>query len=268
MQSDFSADWLRPTGLPVQAGGLMSTRLGGVSLGPWASMNLRPARLVGGERDEAAAIQQNQARFASQLEGAQPVWLDQVHGHRVVQLDAASPLQYRAEDVALMQADASVTDVPGVACVVLVADCLPVLMAAPGARAVGAAHAGWRGLASGVLEATLDRVCQLGRCEPGEVAVWMGACIGPDRFEVGADVLQAFAGSPQSCFKATDSQGVASKWWADLPELARWRLRQAGVLNLSGGSWCTASDPSRFFSFRRDGVTGRHAAAIWIRPLA
>jgi YfiH family protein len=149
---------------------------------------------------------------------------------------------------------------------VLVADCLPVLLAvtdeAGQALGVGAAHAGWRGLAGGVLEATLAALCEATGSVPARAHAWLGACIGPERFEVGEDVRQAFEGAPATCFRPT---GAVGKWWADLPALAQWRLQCAGVTHQSGGMWCTASQPSRFFSFRRDRITGRHAAAVWLR---
>jgi len=249
------ADWLLPTGLPAQVAAVMTTRAGGVSGGAWTSMN------VGlGVGDEAAAVARNRARLADALE-ATPVFLSQVHGTRVVRIDAQSP---QAEPPP--QADASVCSEPGVACTVLVADCLPVLFSAPGGRAVAAAHAGWRGLASGVLEATLAALCEVGRCEPVELSVWLGAAIGPRRFEVGLDVLQAFGVDPAradgSAFAARpDRSGM---WLADLPRLARERLAAAGVTRVSGGMWCTVEQPSRFFSYRRDRVCGRMAAAICI----
>jgi polyphenol oxidase len=143
-----------------------------------------------------------------------------------------------------------------------VADCLPVLFAAPGA--VGAAHAGWRGLAGGVLEATVRALCEAAGCKPDQVQAWLGASIGPERFEVGADVLQAFGADPAGDSPRFRAQ-PDGKWMADLPALARDRLRNAGVAAVTGGRWCTVSDPSRFFSFRRDRVTGRMVAAIWLR---
>ena len=135
-------------------------------------------------------------------------------------------------------------------------------MATADGRAVGAAHAGWRGLAGGVLEATLAAL-QAASGQPGaQVQAWLGACIGPQRFEVGSDVREAFAQAPADYFRPA---GAVGKWWADLPGLARWRLARAGVHQVAGGHWCTHSDASRFFSYRRDHVTGRLAAAIWRR---
>jgi YfiH family protein len=144
-----------------------------------------------------------------------------------------------------------------------------VLLAAPDGRAVAAAHAGWRGLAGGVLEAALQALCDGAGCAPAEVRVWLGPCIGPAQFEVGADVVRAFGQDPQSPdrqrFVSRARADGSAAWLANLPQLARDRLQAAGVARVAGGRWCTVSDPSRFFSYRRDGVTGRLAAAIWRR---
>ncbi|MGM9489502.1 peptidoglycan editing factor PgeF [Ideonella sp. YS5] len=258
MPPDQARPWLPATGLPAEVGSLMSTRRGGVSRAPFDSLNLRPAGLRSDVADEPAAIHENQRRFAGWLEGAQPVYLDQVHGRRVVRLTATDLAPNRP----FQEADASVTTEHGIACTVLVADCLPVLLAAPEGRGVAAAHAGWRGLAAGVVEAALGELCEAAQCRPGEVSAWLGACIGPDAFEVGEDVREAFGADSAACFKPGAASG---KWWADLPALAHRRLGQAGVMRISGGTWCTYSDPALFFSFRRDRITGRHAAAIWIR---
>jgi hypothetical protein len=208
-------------------------------------------------------VAHNRKTFALAI-GATPVFLKQVHGARVVHLGRHNT----QAQAALHEADASITSEPGVACTVLVADCLPLLFAAPEGRAVAAAHAGWRGLAQGVVETTLGALCEAARCEPGEVIVWLGACIGPRRFEVGADVLQAFGVDPARPDPARFAErvGKPGKWLADLPQLASDRLHAAGVRAVSGGTWCTVEQPSRFFSYRRDGSTGRMAAAIWIRP--
>lgn len=251
------ADWLVATGLPAGVGGLMASRQGGVSAAPFDSLNLRPPGLRGDALDSPESVLENQRRFEAALEGSRPVFLDQVHGTRVVRLDAQS-----AGSPHLERADASLTTVPGVACTVLVADCLPVLFAAPGRRGVAAAHAGWRGLAGGVLEATLAALCEAAACAPAEVATWLGACIGPERFEVGDDVREAFGPAGHSHFRPLPAPG---KYLADLPGLARQRLQAAGVRQIAGGHWCTVSDASRFFSYRRDGLTGRHAAAVWLR---
>jgi len=251
-------DWLRPEWAATGVGALMTTRRGGVSEGAFESLNLKP-----GLGDADSAVAENQARLAAAI-GAVPVWLEQVHGRDVVRLSAGQGGAC---------ADASLTTEPGVACVVQVADCLPALFAAPGARGVAAAHAGWRGLAAGVLEATLAALCEAAGCAPQQVQVWLGACIGPGEFEVGADVLRAFGADELAACGAEAPAAPPrfvprreGKWLADLPGLARDRLRAAGVHAVSGGRWCTVADRSRFFSFRRDGRTGRMAAAIWLEP--
>ncbi len=236
----------------------MSTRAGGVSAPPYDSLNLRPAAL-GGPADDPAAVAENARRFAAAL-GATPVWLDQVHGSTVVRLGAADLTPGRP----LHRADASVSTVPGLACAVLVADCLPLLLASRDGRAVGAAHAGWRGLAAGVIEAAVAATCEAAGCPPRDLLAWIGPCIGPQAFEVGADVVEA-CGGPGPRFVARRRADGSAGWLADLPGLARDRLAAAGVLAVSGGRWCTVADPSRFFSFRRDRVTGRMAAAVAIR---
>jgi len=243
--------WPAPPGVHAA----MSLRDGGVSAAPWHSLNLGGA--VG---DDAAAVAANRARFAAAL-GARPVWLRQVHGAQVLRLDAASPGQ------ALQPADAAWTSEPGVACTVLVADCLPVLMALRDGRAVAASHAGWRGLAAGVLEATVDAMCAGTGARPADIVAWLGPCIGPRRFEVGADVLQAFGETPHAAdaarFTSRPRADGSPRWLADLHALARDGLARAGVHDLSAASGCTVEDASRFFSYRRDGITGRLAAAIW-----
>ena len=231
-------------------GALMSTRAGGVSAGAFDSLNL--GRSAG---DAFAAVDENRRRFAAAL-GARPVWLSQVHGTHVLRL----PLD---EGQASIGADAAITTQPGIACTVMVADCLPVLFAAPGGSGVGAAHAGWRGLASGLLEATVTALCEAAACAPGELQAWLGPSIGPRQFEVGADVVEAFGGGGH--FVARPRPDGALRWLADLPGLARDRLRAAGLTHVSGGGVCTVEDRSRFFSFRRDGTTGRMAAAVWLR---
>lgn len=246
-------DWLTPAWRTPGVGAVMSTRAGGGSVPPWDSLNLGVA--VG---DDPAAVARNRAAFESAMDGARPVYLKQVHGTRVLRLtrdDLGAPLQ---------EADASVTTEPGIACVVQVADCMPVLLAAPGG--VAAAHAGWRGLAGGVIDASVKALCDATGSEPSQLECWLGPCIGPQAFEVGADVLEGFgvvdvAGADPQRFKPLRP----GKWLAHLPRLARDRLAALGVTQVSGGEWCTVTDRSRFFSFRRDGVTGRLAAAIWRR---
>lgn len=244
---------LRPRLGTPGAGALMSTRAGGVSSGAFASLNLGSA--VG---DELEAVAENRRRFAAGL-GGRPVFLRQVHGTRVLRLPQRGD--------AVPEADASFTTEPGVACAIQVADCLPVLFAAPGARGVAAAHAGWRGLAAGVLEATASALCEASGCAPDELRAWLGPCIGPRQFEVGAEVLAAFGVEPGLSSPRFEARG-GDRWLADLPGLARERLQAAGLRHIDGGRWCTVEDESRFFSHRRDrprvGTSGRMAAAVWI----
>jgi hypothetical protein len=250
-------DWPAPPGVVA----LMSTRAGGVSAPPFDSLNLRPPGLRGDAVDDPAAVRENQRRFAAAL-GAQPVWLDQVHGHRVLRLRRA----HLDPAVALPQADATICTEPGIACAVLVADCLPVLLCSADGRAVAAAHAGWRGLAGGVLDNTVAALCEAAACAPADLLAWLGPCIGAQAFEVGEDVLRAFDADPWSpdplLFRYSPRHDGSPRWRADLAGLARCRLAALGLRQVSGGSWCTVSDTSRFFSFRRDGRTGRLAAAI------
>jgi YfiH family protein len=248
------ADWLSPDWVAHGVGAFMTTRAVGAGQAPFDGLNLGTA--VGDDPEVVA----NNRRVVARAAGAAPVYLKQVHGRRVIRLTAADT----RVDAPLHEADASVTTEPGIACAVQAADCLPVLFAAPGGRAVGAAHAGWRGLASGVLESTLQAVCEAAGCAPREVVTWLGACIGPAEFEVGADVLEAFNASAGS--SRFQPRARAGKWLADLPGLARDRLQAAGVGEVAGGRWCTVGEPSRFFSYRRDGVTGRMAALVWIEP--
>lgn len=260
MPSERHPDWLVADGLPAQVRGLMATRAGGVSQGACQGLNLRPNELPRATEDDPDHIRENQRRFAAALDGAVPVYLNQVHGADAVRLHRDT--LPRPGDCPV--ADASFTTDPGVACTVLVADCLPVLLAAPAGRGVAAAHAGWRGLAGGVLENTARALCQAADCEPSDLSAWLGACIGPDRFEVGEEVRAAFLAQGQHAPERFRATGTMGKWWADLPGLARERLMHLGLRHTSGGQWCTVSEPSRFFSFRRDRDTGRHAAAIWI----
>ncbi len=253
MTARFDPDWLVPEWNAPGVSAVMTTRAGGVSTAPFDSLNLRD-----GLGDDPHAVAENQHRFHDAI-GSAPVWLKQVHGAAVVSLTSASALS----GAVVHSADASVTTEPGVVCAVQVADCLPVLFAAPGARGVAAAHAGWRGLAGGVLEASIGALCSAARCEPSELQAWLGACIGPRSFEVGPDVLEAFGADPRGESPAF-VPSPPGKWHANLPLLARERLQTAGLRSISGGDWCTVQAPSRFFSFRRDGVTGRMGAAVWI----
>ncbi len=240
----LAVDWPAPAG--VQA--FMSMRHGGVSRGPYASLNL--GAHVG---DDAADVHENRRRLALAL-GAAPKWLNQIHGAGVVPAHALA-------DGAPVAADAVYADQPGQACAVLVADCLPVLFCSTDGRVVAAAHAGWRGLAAGVLENTVHALCATAHRPADQILAWLGPCIGPRQFEVGADVLQAFGGENSPHFVPHRPD----RWLCDLPGLARRRLHAAGVRSVHGGHWCTVEQGSDFFSFRRDRVTGRMAAVISLR---
>jgi hypothetical protein len=223
---------------------LMTTRQGGVSSAPWASLNL--GAHVGDNPAHAAA---NRARLPAQLP-AEPGWLRQVHSARVVELGRdANP-----------EADASFTREKGRVCAVLTADCLPVLFCDRAGSVVASAHAGWRGLADGVLEATVAAM----QVPPGEILAWMGAAIGPQAFEVGDEVRQAFAGRHAEAAAAFVPQPAPGKWLADIYQLARIRLGHAGVQAVYGGGRCTFRETETFYSYRRDGVTGRMASLVWL----
>ncbi len=268
----------------VPAIALMTTREGGVSQGVYRSLNLSFS--VG---DDSDAVAENRRRVEAAL-GAPMARLHLVHGARVLKVDRESP----AAPEPWPRADAAWTDQPGVACAVTAADCLPVLFSTPDGRAVAAAHAGWRGLAAGVLENAVAALSQGADCPPQDLRAWLGPCIGREAFEVGEDVLAAFGISPPSrpghegapagslgeyrkaqpegtplsarvpgpCFDFRPRADGSARWRADLAGLARQRLSACGLSHLSDTGACTFSDESRFFSFRRDGVTGRMVAAI------
>jgi purine-nucleoside/S-methyl-5'-thioadenosine phosphorylase / adenosine deaminase len=254
-------EWNAPRGVHS----LMTTRIGGVSVAPWDSLNLGVH--VG---DDPAAVLENRQKVRK--EGAlpsEPVWLEQVHGTSVVELDTASTPRIVSDADQLMQsprprADASFTRQHGVVCAIQVADCMPVLFAARDGSVVGAAHAGWRGLASGVLGATVSAMA----VPPGEVVAWMGPTIGREHFEVGDDVVTAFRDTAEPGDRASTEAAFQrksdGKWLCDLYALARIRLAALGIASIFGAGWCTYEDAQRFYSYRRDGQTGRMAALIWL----
>ena len=232
---------------PPRVRAAFTLRGGGVSRPPFDSLNV--GAHVG---DEPAAVAENRRRVRAALAlPAEPAWLEQVHGVRVADLDAAGG--------AAAPADAVLTRSTGRVCAVQVADCLPVLLAARGGSAVAVAHAGWRGLAAGVLEAT---VAALGAAA-GELVAWLGPAISQRHFEVGEEVRAAFLSSDPDAGGAFIAN-ARGRWQCDLAALARRRLGALGVTAVSGGTWCTYADPARFFSFRRDGRCGRMAALIWL----
>jgi polyphenol oxidase len=261
--TSFSHDWLQPDWpAPPRVQAVMTDRHGGVSPAPWDSMNLGDH--VG---DLPHNVQVNRQRLQAAV-GTRLVFLKQVHGLHSVVLAAAS------EDG--VQADACVTTEAGVACTIMVADCLPVLLCDAAGRWVAAAHAGWRGLAgedgTGVLEALLNTGSLRGT-PPSDILVWLGPCIGPQAFEVGPEVRAALSDKDPAAdvFFKPLSPG---KWLADLAGLARLRLQRQGVHRIFGNdsqpAWCTVTQASRFFSHRRDarvlGQSGRMAACIWLTP--
>ena len=237
-----------------------TTRAGGVSKAPFDSLNLGDH--VG---DAAVHVAQNRAALQNAI-SAKPVFLKQVHGTRVVRLTA--------ETADGIEADACITSQRGIACTVMVADCLPVLLTNRAGSFVAAAHAGWRGLAGhngvGVLEATFESI-QVEKTAASDTLAWLGPCIGATQFEVGSEVRDAFAFDNPAALRCF-TRNAGGKWLADLRGLARQRLRALGITQIYGNdgsaAWCTASDPSRFFSHRRDNATlggsGRMAACIWL----
>ncbi len=243
-ESLLKMEWDLPPGVRAA----FTTRLGGMSVAPWDSFNL--ATHVDDNPEHVAA---NRARLRDLLGlGSEPFWLNQVHGVEVAGL--AAKLASAAPD-----ADASVTSRPGMACVVMVADCLPVLFTTLDGSRVGAAHAGWRGLASGVLEQTVRAIGVPGN----QLRAWLGPCISSEHFEVGDEVREEFArkfASAHSYFE----RNARGRWQADLIGLARHCLETSGVVDVSGGKWCTYRDRERFYSHRRDGKCGRNAALVWL----
>ena len=259
-------------GLPVlpalDAPGVASfctTRQGGVGTGPHASFNLGAKA-----GDDPAVVAENRRRLRAVLPG-EPFWLTQVHGARVLDADTWQHGTWDAADVASQlvpvparEADAAVTRTPGRVLAVMAADCLPVIMADQDGQVLGAAHAGWRGLAAGVLESTLA-VMQARYPDAKGWQAWIGPGIGPAAFEVGDDVRDAFAGLGETALAAFAPRPEhPGKWLANLPALAELRLRRAGVERVLRADLCTVSHPELFFSYRRDGVTGRMAACAWL----
>ncbi len=239
-------DFLQPDWpAPACVRAVMTTRVGGVSAGPYASFNL--ASHVG---DDESAVVENRRHLHLALDlPSEPAWLEQVHGVAVAIVPDSRPTA----------ADAVVTFERGGVCAVLVADCLPVFLANRDGNRVGLAHAGWRGLASGVIEATVAAL----DCDPASLVAWLGPAIGPTAFEVGAEVRAAFTENDPGA-AAEFRAGRDGRFLADLPALARRRLAGCGVSSVHGGGLCTFSDPARFYSYRRDGVTGRMAALAWL----
>ena len=224
---------------------LSTSRGGGVSEGPWSSLNL-------GDHcgDDAAAVRENRQRLVSLLPG-EPTWLRQVHGIHVFDADARSD--------PFPVADASVTSMPGRVLAILTADCLPVLFCTKDGSRIGAAHAGWRGLSDGVIEATVEAM----DTSPDDIIAWLGPCIGQTAYEVGDDDFESF--SSRSGSDLVESlRPAGDKWHLGLTAAARLVLAGLGVNHVFVDGGCTFEDESRFFSYRRDGVTGRMATLVWL----
>lgn len=234
---------------PAKVRSAQSTRIGGISVEPFNGLNL--GTHVG---DHPADVAANRALLAGSLNlPTTPLWLEQVHGTGVITLPNITDG---------ITADAVLSRTVGQVCAIMTADCLPVLFCDTSGTVVAAAHAGWRGLAEGVLESTLQKM----DVPPSTIMAWLGPAIGPIAFEVGGEVRAAFmAKSPQAAdaFVSRGDHG-AGKWLADIYQLARLRLKAAGVTQCYGGDFCTYTDSKRFFSYRRDQQTGRQASLIWL----
>ena len=244
-----------PLGARAQAA--VTSREGGVSRGPYTSLNL--ATHVG---DEPAAVAENRRRVRAALAlPDEPLWLSQVHGTAVVDADADADAGEAENRGGPPEADAAITRRPGRVLAVLVADCLPVLIAARDGSAIAVAHAGWRGLAAGVLETTLAALAM----PAGALSAWLGPAIGQPHFEVGEEVRAAFCDRDAGADSAF-ARNTRGRWQCDLAGLARRRLAALGISSVHGTAPCTYADAGRFYSYRREGVTGRLAALLWLAP--
>jgi len=239
--------WLVPDWpAPAHVRAFATTREGGVSVGEYASMNLGQS-----SGDDPGSVARNRAIVRALLP-SEPAWLAQVHGRDVADLDLSTGGERP-------RADAAATSIPGRVAVVLTADCMPLFLTDRAGRRVAVAHAGWRGLAAGVVESTVAEL----RLPASDVIAWMGPAIGPDAFEVGPEVRDAFIAADPDAATAF-RPGKPGKYMADLYSLARQRLARAGVHEVHGGGFCTFHDPARFFSYRRVQKSGRMGAFIWI----
>lgn len=248
----FDNDLLKPDWpVPANVRALSTTRVGGVSQAPWASLNLGDH--VGDNPDHVRTNRQRLAD-ASGLHPDRIGWLKQVHGTDVVELAPATVAK-------VPTADASFTRHPGMVCAILTADCLPVIVSDEEGTVVGAAHAGWRGLCNGVIENLVTAMA----VEPTRLRAWLGPAIGPTHFEVGAEVRDAFLTADPAAASAFHTSGARpGHLMADIYALATQRLNRLGITTVSGGGLCTVSDKARFFSYRRDGQTGRMATLVWL----
>lgn len=246
--SGGSPDWIIPDWpVPASVRALSTTRRGGYSQPPYDGLNL--GTHVG---DEAGAVARNRKLLIQQCAlPSEPLWLEQVHGIEVVDAATAPPLT---------RADGAYSRRAGVVCAVMTADCLPILLCDRHGRQVAAIHAGWRGLASGVIEAAVSKM----EAPASRLMAWLGPAIGPLAFEVGSEVREQFLAHDRRAETAF-KQSSRGRWLADIYRLARQRLEALGLYQLYGGRWCTYSDARRFYSYRRDGVTGRMATLIWLQ---
>jgi len=245
-----------PASAPILT--LVTTRQGGISSSPYDDLNLGDH--VG---DESSKVIGNRQVLKKYLP-AEPIWLKQTHSIQVSTPESRSQSSSKP-----IEADAAVTNIPDEVLAILTADCLPVLLSNTGGTVIGAAHAGWRGLCDGVLENTVGEMLKLGhQSSAKDFIAWMGPAIGPESFEVGEDVVGRFqeCGLHQMnhCFLPIPNK--PGKYLADIYQLARDRLQTVGVNSIFGGGFCTVLDQEQFFSYRRDGVTGRFASLIWISP--
>lgn len=268
------ADVVQPTWkVSPRVRALVTTRNGGVSeppYGRWQNGAAHPGGLNVGFRsgDDPQVTAANRAGLLKLVGIDEAAWLEQIHGTELVRADDV--LARHRESGESTRADASVTDRPGTVCAVMIADCMPVLLCDAEGRAVGAAHAGWRGLAGGIVEKTARRVAALAGVEPASLHAYLGPAIGPDAFEVGADVRDAFMNSVDGEQRDATAHAFvprahhAGKYFASLPALARLRLQSVGITQIAGGDLCTVTQRERFYSYRRDRETGRMAALIWL----
>lgn len=233
-------DWPAPANVKA----LQTTRLGGISAAPYDSLNL--GLHVG---DDPVRVNRNRQLLAP-IMPSEPVWLEQVHGIAVANADLAA---------CRVQADACIARQRGSVCVVMTADCLPVLLCDEAGTVVGAAHAGWKGLAAGVIEAT---VTEMG-ASSSKLMAWLGPAIGPEAFEVGPEVREVFVAHDGRAADAFRPHGDG-KYLADIYRLARLRLNALGISNVTGGTHCTHCQQDKFYSYRRDGKTGRMGTFIWL----
>jgi len=233
--------------VPARVKSISTTRLHGFSTDVYSSNNL--GLHVG---DNAAIVQANRQKLRNDADlPSEPLWLNQIHSNQVV---------YAGDIKNNVDADASFADKSSQVCVVMTADCLPVLFANENGTKVAAVHAGWRGLLDGILENTVEKLAQNGE----RIMAWLGPAIGPGAFEVGEEVVSAFVEKNVNAESAFQRINGRDKWLADIYQLAIQRLKANGVIDIYGGEFCTYSDKNRFYSYRRDGVCGRMASLIWL----